>query len=1018
MKTFLPLQRAAAFRKTPWGYYAAAEDSLTLIPNVDQLSILEEGLKLADEGVSFDRVAEYVTQKSGKPISDATVRKYYMEDETRVEARDRRALLMGNYTVGALKRKKLTKEQKIVRDLKAKARQAKKLEQELEDVRAKKAAKNAEAVEVETRIETVPAQPLPEILPANENVIRPNPGPQTDFLAASEREILFGGQAGGGKQVSLDTPIPTIYGVKSMRDICVGDFVFRDTGEPVEVIWKSGVDYTPDAYEVEFDTGEIIKCDSRHLWKTLTDKDREYNIKCTSEWRARRRFNRPSRSKPSQAGILKSELLIQRNKERLSECVPVSPSVKTTQELFNTRMKRAYRSNHSVVVAQPAQCSEQELPVPPYLFGAWLGDGYSMSSCIGMSETDIRELEPYFAWEIINRRVETSGRKTPFCIYTFRGLVTVLKEMLVYDNKHIPYVYLRASVDQRKELLRGLMDTDGTVDKQGKCSIMFMNKALVEDTLELICSLGIKASITTKIAKIKDKSYGTAYRVCFNPTFPVFKLSRKLARQKFASRPTNFLRYVTSVRKCDPVPMQCIQVNHADGMYCVGRTFIPTHNSHAITIDPLRTAHMTAHRAITFRRTNDEMRELIAMSKEIFPKAIPGSRWQDQKSTWTFPNGGSHWFRYLDRDDDVTSMQGQAFTWIGFDEVTQWASPFVFNYMRSRLRTTDPEIKPYLSVRCTSNPGNVGHSWVKKLFVDPAPPNTAFPARDLDTGEVLAFPKGHSREGQPLFYRRFIPSRLSDNPYLASDGEYEANLLSLPEVQRKQLLEGNWDIVEGSAFSEFRRDLHVVVPFEIPWHWKRFRAADWGYTEPHAVIWFAEDDYGRLIVYRELYSRLVNSADLADRVLAAETGENIVYGVLDSSCWHVRDNTPSTADVMRSRGCFWRPAPRSPGSRVSRKQELHRRLQLKLYKDKDTGKEFTSPGILFFNSCVNTIRTLPVLPLDKTNPEDVDTDAEDHAYDALTYGLASRPMHRTNVVVNRPVSPVLQRSYNAFGFPM
>jgi hypothetical protein len=337
---------------------------------------------------------------------------------------------------------------------------------------------------------------------------------------------------------------------------------------------------------------------------------------------------------------------------------------------------------------------------------------------------------------------------------------------------------------------------------------------------------------------------------------------------------------------------------------------------------------------------------------------------------------------YLDRDLDVMRYQGQAFNWLGFDELTQWPTPYAFNYMASRLRTTDPSLKLYM--RCTTNPGGPGHAWVKKGFVDPAPHNTPFFATDFETGEVLTFPKGHSREGQPLYKRRFIPATLFDNPYLAADGQYEAMLLSLPEAQRRQLLEGDWDISDGAAFPEFNRKLHVVDPFDIPRDWTRFRAADYGYGSMTAVLWFAVAPSEQLIVYRELYVKKVTAVDLAEMINEIEENDRIRYGILDSSLWHKRGDTgPSLAEQMIMRGCRWRPSDRSRGSRVAGKNELHRRLQV----DEFTGE----PRLVFFNNCVNIIAELPILPLDRNNPEDVDTNANDHGYDALRYGIMSRP---------------------------
>jgi hypothetical protein len=303
--------------------------------------------------------------------------------------------------------------------------------------------------------------------------------------------------------------------------------------------------------------------------------------------------------------------------------------------------------------------------------------------------------------------------------------------------------------------------------------------------------------------------------------------------------------------------------------------------------------------------------------------------------------------------------------------------------MRSRLRSTAPDLPVYM--RATTNPGGPGHQWVKKMFIDPAPYGKQFDATDIESGNVLTYPKGHSKQGQALFKRRFIPARLSDNPYLAETGDYESMLLSLPEHQRRQLLEGDWDIKEGAAFSEFDRNIHVVEPFSIPRNWVKFRACDYGYGSYSGVLWFAVSPDEQIIVYRELYCSKVLATDLADMILDAEADDgNIKYGVLDSSLWHKRGDTgPSLAEQMIMKGCRWRPSDRSKGSRVSGKNEIHRRLQV---------DEFTEePRLVFFNTCTNMVSQLPSIPLDKKNPEDVDTRAEDHLYDALRYGIMSRP---------------------------
>jgi hypothetical protein len=406
--------------------------------------------------------------------------------------------------------------------------------------------------------------------------------------------------------------------------------------------------------------------------------------------------------------------------------------------------------------------------------------------------------------------------------------------------------------------------------------------------------------------------------------------------------------------------------------------------SYAMLADPLRYMYHPQFSGLLLRHTTEELRELIWKSQEMYPKIYPGIKWSERKMQWVAPSGARLWFSYLDRDEDVLRYQGLAFSWVGFDELTQWGTPFAWNYMRSRLRSTASDLPIYM--RATTNPGGPGHAWVKKMFIDPSKPGKSFWATDIDTGETLSYPKGHSKEGLPLFRRRFIPALLTDNPYLADQGDYETMLLSLPEHQRKQLLEGNWDVSEGAAFPEFNRAIHVVDSFEIPKNWVKFRSCDYGYGSFSAVLWFAVSPAEQIIVYRELYVSKVLAKDLAQMVLELEQNDGqIKYGVLDSSCWHKRGDTgPSLAEQMIMQGCRWRPSDRSAGSRVAGKNEIHRRLQV---------DEFTEePRLVIASNCTNLIAQLPILPLDKANPEDIDTKVNfDHLYDALRYGVMSRP---------------------------
>ena len=394
--------------------------------------------------------------------------------------------------------------------------------------------------------------------------------------------------------------------------------------------------------------------------------------------------------------------------------------------------------------------------------------------------------------------------------------------------------------------------------------------------------------------------------------------------------------------------------------------------SYAMLVDPLRYCHKQHHRALLLRRSMPELRDLISHSQRLYTRAFPGAKWREQEKEWRFPSGARIEFGYAENLTDVLRYQGQSYTWIGIDELPQYPTPDIYNFLRSSLRSVDPEVPVF--IRATGNPGNVGSTWVKNMFVDPATPNTPF-TMDIETPV-----------GIKSITRRFIPAKLQDNPYLMQTDDYMIMLSSLPDIQKKQFLEGDWEAFEGSAFPEFNRAVHVIEPFEIPNNWVRFRSADWGYSSPACCLWFAIDFDNYLYVYRELYTQKVTADIFARQVLQQEYGEYMKYGVLDSSTWAKRgDVGPSIAETMIQEGCKWRPSDRSPRSRINGKLEVHKRL----YVDPD----IQYPGMFIFSNCTNLIRTLPLLPTDKNNPEDVDTHAEDHAYDALRYACMSRPLH-------------------------
>lgn len=417
--------------------------------------------------------------------------------------------------------------------------------------------------------------------------------------------------------------------------------------------------------------------------------------------------------------------------------------------------------------------------------------------------------------------------------------------------------------------------------------------------------------------------------------------------------------------------------------------------SEALLVDALRQVHRPKYRALLLRRSFPELRELITRSRDLYPVAFPGARFNKQEKAWQFPNGAVIEFGYLAQDDDVYRYQGQEYSYVGWDEVTHF-SEFAYTYLLSRVRTTDPDLQP--RVRATANPGGRGHAWVKARFVDPAPAGVVF--QDPATGTS----------------RVFIASTLSDNPHLAVT-DYGRRLEALPEADRRALLEGDWNAYEGSVF-RLDAGVHVLTREQCqalwggdapPSEWPRFRVMDWGYARPFAILWIAVDSQGCAHVYREWYGVQLDARgsvqanvglrlepeEVARRVAEIErhAGEKEVTGWTGPDLFDVgrRDHGGGRpiAESFTRHGVFHTEWPAGPGSRRSKKIAVHERLA---YKRNADGQLVQPPGLVIAGeACVHLCRTLPALEYDPHNAEDVDTTGEDHAYDALAAFCLKRP---------------------------
>lgn len=378
---------------------------------------------------------------------------------------------------------------------------------------------------------------------------------------------------------------------------------------------------------------------------------------------------------------------------------------------------------------------------------------------------------------------------------------------------------------------------------------------------------------------------------------------------------------------------------------------------------------------IFVRRTFKQLSEVIARTKQLFPKV--GGKYNESKAEWQMANGARLKFVYLEKDSDADNYQGHSYTRVYIEEATNFPSPDPIMKLKATLRSA--EGVP-CGIRLTCNPGGPGHHWVKDRYIKHGPFKVIREEEEITLGD--------GKTWKSAIERVFIPAKITDNQLLLqSDPGYLLRLKqSGSPALVKAWLEGLWDSVDG-AFFQIRKEHIILQPILIPPYWLRFRAMDWGSAKPFSVGWYAVSDgtylpEGAIYKYREWYGMtekanvgLKLSANLvAEGILARERGENIRYGVADPSIF-ANNGGPSIAEMMLVVGCHWL---RGDNARQPGWEQLRKRL------------DGEPPLIYFDQSCYHTLRTLEAVQHDDKDPEDIDTESEDHAADETRYATMSR----------------------------
>lgn len=360
---------------------------------------------------------------------------------------------------------------------------------------------------------------------------------------------------------------------------------------------------------------------------------------------------------------------------------------------------------------------------------------------------------------------------------------------------------------------------------------------------------------------------------------------------------------------------------------------------------------------IIFRTTFADLeKSLIRTSMNLYPLSI--ADYNSSKHTWKFKNGSIIDFGYIQYEKDVYQYQSAEYDVIRFDELTHFTE-FMYTYMISRCRGANPYPK---CIKSSTNPGGVGHNWVKERFIDIGAPNVMHTCK-LETGETTT--------------RIFIPSLVQDNKFMLTyDPDYITRLDALPEKERKALKYGDWDIFDGQFFTEFKRDIHVIEPFKIPEDWYVYFVMDYG-LDKLAGYWIAVDYNNNAYIFREVYESNLLVSEARDKIKAM-TNENVYIYLAPPDLWNRHKETgKSTADIFAEGGI---ELYKTNNDRIQ--GWLQMKEWLKVYKDE---QGYDTARLKIFNTCKNLIRCLPQIQHDSKKVGDVANEPHEltHSVDAI-----------------------------------
>lgn len=803
------------------------------------------------------------------------------------------------------------------------------------------------------------------------------------FLSCPVFECLYEGTRGGGKRINDNESILTNIGWKRVGDVTYKDKLVAPDGAYTDII-SIAKQSTGALYRITFEDGATIECDGPHRWNVRSAKN----------------------------GYRDGWL------------------VRTTDELIDLLKQSAGKSrsekNSWYIPTCQAMPGNEYNGHDPYVIGLMLGDGTTGSKnavIYNQDEFILQYMEERHGWvrykygDAVARVVctgTTQSNAWKDATGRFKGA-----------DKRIPQVILKADPQTRLACLQGLMDSDGSIDKEGRITFDNCALQLIKGAQYIVRSLGGKAHFnpipeqrTTKLGS-KLPIYRLKITPCnkFNP----FRLPRKAERVKHQNGEH---RRIESITPVPSGPATCFAVAHPSHQF-VCQDFIVTHNTDCLLMDfakEIGKGYGAAWRGILFRKTYKQLADIVAKTKKWFPRIFgKAAQWNQGDYYWHWPTGEMLLLRHWARDDDYENYHGHEYSWLGLEELCNWAMPTILTKMTSTVRCSDTVLGASIPmrIRATTNPYGPGHGWVKQRY------SLHLPIRERRVMRNLT-----DKNGNALPDRVSIHSDIRENLILLrADPNYISKLRAScrSEAERKAWIEGSWDIVAGGMFDDlWQSDVHSLTPFDVPRTWRIKPSFDWGSSHPFSIGWWAISDGSDvrlrtgqvrttvrkdLFRIREWYGCQKDEINVGLKITASEIAKGMVErqlewgmqdwvtkGIADAAIFSVENGHSVAADMekeiiiancARYPGIKWTPSDKKSGSRKLGWQAIRQRMENSI-PPKDGRPRERSGIFIFSHYCQDWIRTVLTLPRDPDDMDDVDTDAEDHAADETRYFVYSQ----------------------------